>query len=108
MRKDFIEIGGRERRVEMNWNAIVAYLETSGQNDLQALSSLSNLKPTDLAGLMAAAINEGESLEGRESNLTAQDIGRMEGAIGAISKFLEIFVRQMNPAIGDQSDGKKE
>ena len=109
MREDFITIGDRKYRVEVNWNAIVAFLDASGQNNLQALSDLTNLKPTDVAGLMAAAINEGEAIEGRESSLTAKDIGRMEGAMGAISEFLTIFVRQMSPAVDPSSaEGKKE
>jgi hypothetical protein len=99
MGKDFITINGKEVRVEVNWNAIVAFLETSGQDNLQALTGLTNLKPSDIAGLMAASINEGEALEGRESSLTAQDIGRMDNAIGLVSKFLDIFVRQTTPDI---------
>jgi hypothetical protein len=99
MGKDFITINVKEVRVEVNWNAIVAFLETSGQDNLQALTGLTNLKPSDIAGLMAASINEGEALEGRESSLTAQDIGRMDNAIGLVSKFLDIFVRQTTPDI---------
>lgn len=99
MRKDFITLNGKDVRVEVNWNAIVAFLKTSGQDNLQALTGLTSLKPSDIAGLMAAAINEGESLEGRESSLTAQDIGRMDNAISAVSQFLDIFVRQTTPDI---------
>lgn len=109
MRKDYINIGGREYRVEANWNAIVAFLDASGQDNLQALQDLSNLKPTDIAGLMAASINEGEAIEGRESALTAKDIGRMEGAMNAVAQFLNIFIRQMSPAVEPApAEGKKE
>lgn len=109
MRRDYITIGERKYRVEANWNAIVAFLEASGQNNMQALLDLKNIKPTDVAGLMAAAINEGEALEGRESALTAKDIGRMEGSMEAISEFLTIFSRQMSPAGNPPAaEGKKE
>lgn len=109
MRGDFITIDGQKYRVEVNWNAIVAFLEASGHDNLQALSDFARLKPSDMAGLMAAAINEGEAIEGRESSLTASDIGRMRGVTNAVPQFIDIFIRQMSPALSENAEeGKKE
>ena len=108
MRADYINIGGREYRVEVNWNAIVAYMESSGRDTLQALQDFAHLKPSDIAGLMAAAINEGEAIEGRESSLSAKDIGRMNDMMNAVPQFLDIFIRQMSPTMGENEDEKKK
>jgi len=101
---DRIVISGVEYRVEVNWNAIVAYLEASGRDDVRSLIDLSSIKPSDFAGLLAAAINEGERLEGRESRFTAEEIGA-EADFTVMSEFIQIFVRQTTPK-GD--GGKKE
>ena len=54
---------------------------------------------------MAACINEGERLEGRESNLTAQDIGSNKD-YSVITKFVEIYIKQSSPKTAP--DPKKE
>jgi alkylhydroperoxidase family enzyme len=97
MPKDYIILDGRKCRVEVNWNALAAFLRDSGQNDLAALASVHALKPSDIAGLLAAAVNEGERLDGREAHFTAEQIGSMPGSIAAISEFIRIFARQMSP-----------
>jgi len=102
---DRIEINGNAYRVEVNWNAITAFLEASGRDDVQSLIGLSSLKPSDLAGLLAAAINEGERLEGRECALKAEEVGAMAG-LDTMAQFIQIFAKQTNPKGAD--DGKKE
>lgn len=102
---DRIEINGNAYRVEVNWNAITAFLEASGRDDVQSLIGLSSLKPSDLAGLLAAAINEGERLEGRECALKAEEVGAMAG-FDTMAQFIQIFAKQTNPKGAD--DGKKE
>lgn len=97
---------GRTFRVELNWNALVNFLESSGRDDVRELVNLSTLKPSDLAGLLAAGIHEGERLEGREVNLTAEEIGEAVG-FGVMGTFIQIFTKQMNPQ-GAPEEGKKE
>lgn len=103
---DRIEINGNAYRVEVNWNAITAFLEASGRDDVQSLIGLSSLKPSDLAGLLAAAINEGERLEGRECALKAEEVGAMAG-FDTMAQFIQIFAKQTTPR-GSTEDGKKE
>lgn len=93
---DQIRLNGNAYRVEVNWNAIVAYLEASGRDDVRALMDLGSIRPSDLAGLLAAAINEGERLEGREAHFTSADVGAMAD-FGAMAEFVQIFVRQTTP-----------
>jgi hypothetical protein len=45
---------------------------------------------------MEACIAEGERLEGRESDLTAQRIGEVCG-FDKLTEFLQIYARQTNP-----------
>ena len=87
---------GRTFRVEVNWNAIMAFLEASNRDDVRELANFSSLKPSDLAGLLAAGINEGERLEGNEVNFTAKEIGALVG-MNTMAEFISIFTRQTQP-----------
>ncbi|WP_322290567.1 hypothetical protein [Paratractidigestivibacter sp.] len=106
MRADYLDLNGQRVRVECNWNALVSYLEASGQNDMSALANLAQLRPSDVAGLMAACINEGERLDGRESDYTAESIGA-SASYAAIGEFLAIYVRQSTPAKPAAEEKKK-
>ncbi len=99
-------LDGRTFRVEVNWNALVAFLEASNRDDVRELANFANLKASDLAGLLAAGINEGERIEGRASHLTAEEVGRLVD-IGIIAKFIGIFTRHTQPK-GLQESPKKE
>ena len=97
MDKETMRLGGRSVRVEVNWNALSAFLVAVGRDTLEGLSNISSLKPSEIAALVAAAVNEGERLEGRESSLTALDVGaqlRPED----VGEFLQIYIRQSRPA----------
>lgn len=102
---DHIELNGTSYRVEVNWNAIVAFLEASGRDDVRALVDLTSLKPSDLAGLLAAAVNEGERLDGHDVHLSGEDVGAMAG-LDTMAKFIEIFGRQTTPK--GQGDTEKK
>ena len=106
MRADYLDLNGKQVRVECNWNALVNFLEASGQNDMSALANLAQLRPSDVAGLMAACINEGERIEGREGNYTAEGIGQT-ASYAAIGEFLAIYVRQATPATKAKEVKKK-
>lgn len=96
---------GRSFRVEMNWNAIVAFLEASNRDDLRALMDLTEIKPSDLAGLLAAGINEGARLDGAQERVTAEEVGTLAD-VGVMAEFIAIFTRQTKPK-GDPDAGKK-
>lgn len=102
---DHIELNGTSYRVEVNWNAIVAFLEASGRDDVRALVDLTSLKPSDLAGLLAASVNEGERLDGHDVHLSGEDVGAMAG-LDTMAKFIEIFGRQTTPK--GQGDTEKK
>lgn len=104
--KDYITLDGRKVRVECNWNALVGYLEASGRNDMSALANLAQLRPSDVSGLMAACVNEGERLDGREGRYTAEGIGAT-ASYAAIGEFLSIYVRQRTPATPVEGEKKK-
>ena len=96
---------GRTFRVELNWNALVNFLESSGRDDVRELANLAALKPSDLAGLLAAGINEGERLEGREVNFKPQEVGALVD-FGTMADFIAIFTRQTAPK--GEPEAKKE
>jgi len=75
MSKDYIDYNGKRLRVECNWNALIAYLESVGKNTMADLAKIDHIPPSDLTPLMAACVNEGERMDGHESKLTAIEIG---------------------------------
>ena len=106
MQKSYLTIGGKEYRVEVNWNALTAFLEAVGRDTLEGLSSISGMKPSEISALIAASINEGERLEGRESKLTAQDIGATL-KLADVTAFMNIYIDQSRAQM-DTKEPKKE
>ena len=100
-------IDGRSFRVEVNWNAIVAFLEASGRDDVRELANFAALKPSDLAGLLAASINEGARLDGESVHFTAAEIGALV-EIGVMAKFIAIFSHQTQPKGIKEEEAKKK
>lgn len=98
MNKDYIVLGGARLRVEANWNALMAFLKEQGRDDVGGLSSLASIAPSEFASLMAACINEGERLDGRNAEYTALKVGEMCG-IAEVGEFLAIYNRQTSPQL---------
>lgn len=107
MEKSFINIGGKDYRVEVNWNALSSFLKAVGRDTLEGLSDISNMKPSDIAPLMAAAINEGERLEGRESRFTGESIGEVIRP-SHVSKFMAIYIDQSRAKLEAEEEPAKK
>lgn len=105
--KDYITIGGRKVRVECNWNAIVACLESEGRDSMEGLTGFGKLRPSDIAPLMAASINEGERLDGRESTLSPADVGALAG-YEEITDFVRVYASQRAPKTPEEGAVKKK
>jgi len=106
--KDFIEIGGTEYRVEVNWNAIGDFLDVKGY-DLTELSKVGAMKVADMTTLLWCSIVEGERLEGREFKIAERDLGAMIGP-SDLKSFIEVFSRYFSSksnATGGDSVKKK-
>lgn len=100
-------LDGREVRVESNWNSMVAFLKETENDSLSALTSLQDLKPSDIAPLMAACVNEGERLEGREAHYTGKDIGSLCG-VQEMTQFIQIFAKQSTLHVKHREEAKKK
>ena len=75
MEKSFITIGGKEYRVEVNWNALGNFLSLVGDDSIGGLTKLEQFRVTHITSLVAACVKEGERLEGREVNLDPLKLG---------------------------------
>lgn len=106
-----ITIGGTEYRVEFNWNAIVAFLESSGRDTMESLANLSAVRPSELLALAHAGIREGEALEGREFPLTVEELGRIS-TTATMHEVIAAFVDQNSNGQADNdaapADAKKK
>ena len=104
---DKMNIGGKEYRVEVNWNAVTAFLEATNSDSMEALANIGQLKPSDVTALIAACINEGERLEGHDTHVSALDLGA-QLQISDISLFFDIYRRQSSPVTAEDPSKKKE
>ena len=107
MKKDYIEIAGKRYRVESNWNALTAFLDSVGRNTLEELSQLDKLRPTEVTAMMAACIAEGQRLDGCKDVPTAKDLGAVIKP-DDVREFLEIYSRQSNPQLSEEEPKKEE
>lgn len=108
MEKSFITIAGTSYRVEVNWNALSNFLKAVDRDTLEGLSGLTSMRPSDIAPLMAAAINEGERLEGRESHLTGESLGELIRS-SHVGQFMDIYIQQSRAQVeADELAKKKE
>ena len=107
MKKDYIEIAGKRYRVESNWNALTAFLDAVGRDTLDELSRINTIRPSELTALMAACIEEGERLAGRDGAPSAKDLGAIITP-DDVREFLTIYVRQSNPKTGAEESKKEE
>lgn len=106
MEKEYMTIGGRRYRVEVNWNALANFLKALGRDTLEGLADLASMKPSNIAALMAASINEGERLEGRESALTGEQLGEIIRP-NHVGEFMSIYIRQSRAQVEEEETGKK-
>lgn len=106
MKKDYIEIAGKRYRVESNWNALTAFLESVGRDTIDEMSKIGSIRPSELTALIAACIVEGERLDGKECNLTALDLGAVIKP-DDVREFLDIYLRQSSPRLNPE-EVKKE
>jgi hypothetical protein len=105
---DYIELGGRRLRVEVNWNAYEAFLDLMGKGSFDDLSALlMDFSPKTVKRLMTACINEGERMDGKPG-YTPEEIGEMISRNGAeINDFMVIYTRQSTPATPAEDSKKK-
>jgi hypothetical protein len=106
MKKDYIAIAGQEYRVEVNWNALAAFLKEVGRDTIEELAAFSTIRPSEIAPLMWACLAEGERLEGREFNLSILNLGALITP-RHVADFMDIYVRQSSPQM-EVEEPKKE
>lgn len=109
MKKDYIAIGGKEYRVEVNWNALAAFLASVGRDTIDELANFSTIRPSEITALIAACIVEGERLDGRECQVSALDIGA-DVTPKDVAAFMDIYVRQSSPEmeVDEPKKGRRE
>ena len=106
MKKDYIAIGGKDYRVEVNWNALAAFLASVGRDTIDELANFSTIRPSEITALIAACIVEGERLDGRDCHVSALDLGAVISPKD-VAAFMDIYVRQSAPKM-EVDESKKE
>ena len=88
MKKDYIVIGGKQYRVEVNWNALTAFLKEVGRDTIEELASFTTIHPSSTVVL------------------TALDLGAVITPAD-VAAFMDIYVRQSAPKM-EVDEPKKE
>jgi hypothetical protein len=96
MKKDYIVIGGKQYRVEVNWNALTAFLKEVGRDTIEELASFTTIHPSEGTALMAACIAEGERLDGKGETPAPIELGALITPED-VKVFFDIYIRQSNP-----------
>ena len=107
MKKDYINIGGNRYRVEVNWNALAAFLAAVGRDTIEDLAGFSTIRPSEIAALIWACVSEGERLDGRGFNLSVLDVGAVIGP-EEVAAFMDIYIRQSSPQMEVEEPKKEE
>lgn len=98
MEARYINVAGVRHRVEANWKAITTFLSSVQRDNLQGIADLAQLPPSDMAPLMAACLNEGERLDGRDASFTGEWIEENCG-LAEVSGFITEFLYQTTPKL---------
>ena len=107
MKKDYIVIGGQQYRVEVNWNALSNFLIYIDQDSIGGLAEIDKFRVSQIPALMAATIEEGERLEGREFKMDPKELGTMLNPFH-LQKFMEIYTRQSRVWMEMDGESKKK
>ena len=93
MKNNYLLVGGKKVRVEMNWNAMMFFCDEKGIDDLSKIGDAGRLTTRDLLAIMHAAIKEGERMDGNSFDFTKEQLSeRLRPA--DISRFMEIYKEQ--------------
>lgn len=103
----YIDIAGKSCRVEANWNAISAFLKSVNRDTFENFGEIASLRPSDIAPMMAATINEGERLDGRDTHFTPEEIGAL-CPMTTVAEFIRIYTAQLNPQDSSQDEATKK
>lgn len=105
MAKDFLKIGDKEYRVEANWNAIAGFCRKREITDLAGLDILIHIAIDDILPLMHSCITEGERLEGREFQMSEEELGSIVNTV-TMGEFMRIYARHSQ--VGMEPEGGKK
>ena len=73
---DYVEIDGKDYRIEWNWNTVTNFLQTSGR-ELADIDRIAGMNPEDITRFIHCALVEGSRLDGVEFPFTAEEVGGM-------------------------------
>lgn len=107
MGKSFITIGGNTYRVEVNWNALANFLTLIGEDSIAGLTRIDEFRVSQIPALIAATIEEGERLEGREVKLDPRDLGTVLNPFH-LRKFMDIYTEHSRVWMEEEDDAKKK
>lgn len=105
--KNKVDIGGRQYRVEFNWNALADYCDLSGISDLSKLDNLGVISAHEMRSFIFCAIKEGERMDGRELEMSPVELGALLRPAD-IGKIMGIYSIQTTSGVEQEGTKKKD
>lgn len=102
-----IRLNGTEYPAAANFNAVAAYLRLVGRDTIAALMDISKLSPSDCPALVAACVNEGLRLEGREERLSPDEVGASAASIIEVPEAVAEIFKELAPGASGTEEKKK-
>lgn len=108
MRKDYVKLGEKTYRVEVNWNAMLDFADRRGLTNIGELMDVNEIDKDNVADLCAAGIREGERLDGRECAITGKEVAETI-APREMMRFIGIYVSHISPKLPEEEgDGEEK
>ena len=103
---DYVEIDGKDYRIEWNWNTITNFLQTTGK-ELADIDRIAGMNPSDITRFVHCALVEGCRIDGVEFPFTVEQFGGLM-EVADIPVVLEIYQGQIANKTSRMKAKKKE
>lgn len=91
-----------------NFNAVAAYLRYVGRDTMDGLMDIAKLSPSDCPALVAACVNEGLRIDGKDERFTPEQIGAAPNSLEEVPVAIAEIFKELTPGASGQDSKKKE
>ncbi len=103
-----VRLNGVDYPATANFNAVAAFLAFVGRNTMEGLMDISKLSPSDCPALVAACVNEGLRIDGKDERFTPEQIGAVPDSLTEVPIAIAEIFKELTPGASGQESKKKE
>lgn len=108
MKPQYITIGDKKVRIEVNWNALIDFLDLTGLefNAFVKDASKGDINPRHVRTLIWCSASEGERMDDKELDLTEEDVGGLLTP-ATVNDFVAVFTKQWTSGTKKKKEPQK-